>query len=481
MIKLSNLAQLFFLPLVAFGSNGIDYYNLYDNGIAPEPKEQVWGTCWAFSSVYSLESDLNSNEAWTNSTLEPRILSPYHMDKFSGFTRSGHDKHVNDSWYSGQGKEYSGSNLDNLEEGLVVHLGGDFHAAAAYLTNNGGAVTAWSLPELNYTNKPHQKFSQITKQSSRYRRYMPRSIQWLELSKDHVTDLKRAIIKNGVVSTMQYMHQKPRLYSSEGREIHFYGGNKKPNHAINIIGWDDKMAMPPLLPGMWIVVDSDHVDDYEIHIGQFYIPYADTYVGRTNKYGPVQFTGVHETNFKTIYSHARHGWTNTFSSSDEVKNKYFVKSEERIQSVGLYATQAQDEILVKVQDPRGRDLCAQTQLRNKDKGFYLVNLSCKPHSGEVDIILASKSKEYATDGTKLFDLLLQLGSKGRELPPEGEPVLVKSKSLPSQSFYKKNGKWRDLYHYKWPSLEVQGRKIIRDKSANFAINLYTTDIGSDDE
>lgn len=465
--------SLFILFLLLFSSvsfsEGLpEYYNLIDEKKASLPRAQVWGTCWAFSSIFSMESNLNSNSSWSQLPFEPRKLSPYHMDKFSGFTRKGDKDHLNETWYSGEGEDYHGSNADNLDQGLIVHLGGDYFMAAAYLANLGGAITSWSLPELTYLNNPHEKFRTLLRESPRYQKYLPKSIEWLKFGSSNIEVLKREIMREGVVSTLQFMEEKPFSHTHLGNEIHYYGGDEKPNHALNIVGWNDHLVLPPLKPGMWIVVDSDHVDDNNFHLGEFYIPYADKYVGQSNDYGPVQFKEVRAVDFKNIYSHARHGWTHTFAPADQVKNNYLIGGDEVISSIGFYVTQEDDEVRIDVRDSKGRSICNSISVVKKNRGFYQEDLTCEPYDGKVEVILSSQSKEYATDGSKLFSLLLNKG-----LPKQGEPILVESKASPGESFFRRGEKWYDLYNYEWPTLIDEGVPVKRKGTTNFSINIYT--------
>jgi len=468
MKKLKALALLTVMTLPVLAKQELSYYNLLDNGLAPNFEEQVWGTCWAFSSTYSMESNLLLRNKEDFNSLNPIGLSPYHMDKFSGFTRRGNKNHVRDDWYSGQGNDYSGSNRDDLDSGLVVHLGGDYKVAASYLSHNGGAINKWSLPKLTYFNKPHEKFSRIKRDDSLYRKYMPTSIEWLS-SSNQIETIKNAIVKNGAVATLQHMNSEPYSYAYDANEVHYYYGDKKPTHALNIIGWDDQMALPPLSPGMWIVQDSDHVDEYDLYIGKFYIPYADKYVGQSNEHGPVQFLGVSEFNYSNIHSHALHGWTNTVNGFEKVKNRYGISDTEKIKGISFYNVSKMDRIKIEVFDSRGQKPCGKSIEESFNNiGFYYIDLNCSPYKGNIDIVISSLSRKYATDGTKLFDLLL-----GTELPKVGEAVLVKSKASPGESFYYKNKKWYDFYSYKWSNHKVEGKIIKRNKTGNFSINLYT--------
>ncbi|MDC1175390.1 hypothetical protein OAT67_08330, partial [Bacteriovoracaceae bacterium] len=466
---ITSINKLLFIVLL-FISSKINaeiesgYFNLRDIIQKQSFKEQIWGTCWAFSAIHSIESTILRKGMWDESQITPFGLSPYHMDKYSGFTRRGSKEHVRNDWYSGQGEDYEGSNIDNLNSGLIVHLGGDFKVAAAYLSHNCGAVTSWSHGLLSYESNPHEAFKNIKRKSKKYSYYMPKKIEWIS-SKNMELEIKKSVLKGGSVATMQRMQQAPLGHHFNNMEIHYYHSDEKANHAINIIGWDDSVVLAPLLPGAWIVEDSDHKDETGQHIGPFYIPYSDKYVGKPSDYGPVRFSDIEKINCRNVYSHALHGWAYVFdNNSDKVKNIYSIDISEKIFGVSFYSVVEYDEIEILIIDKEGRLLCDPINRVVKGKGFYFYDLdNCQSLKHEtVEVILSAKSKKFVTDGTKYLDLLL-----GSKLPKEGEPILVESKSAKGQSLYYKNG-WNDLYNYAW-----EKKESIANNTANFSINLYT--------
>lgn len=431
-------------------------------------RKQSWGTCWAFSSIRSIESNIQRSKSWNESPLVEFGLSEYHMDKFSGFTKNGaHGDRVRD-WYSGQGSDYNGSNFDDENSGLTVHIGGDYKIAAAYLANNGGAVNRWANNNISSSHIDHDKFSLI-KRSDNYIYYLPDDIEWLgSLSVD---EIKEYIIQNGAISSVQFMTNEPLGMLSPNEEFHFYYGDSEVNHAINIIGWDDEAVVSPLKKGAWIVEDSDHRDNLELHIGTFYISYHDKYLTNNKEMGAVGFRNVSKHQFSKIYSHSLHGWQYEFSPSniEAIKNVYKIDSTEKISGVGIFTTIPDEKIKILIKSRE--QICADFQRSFLFPGFHYLKVDCDPNikiDENIEITIQSDKSKYALDATKIYKLLLN-----SSLPKMGEPIEVKSKANPGESFYKVNNKWRDLFDYKWPKLESYGIRVNRNKTANFPINLYT--------
>lgn len=449
------------------------FFDLRDNGFTSPPRRQSWGTCWAFASIASMESNLLVEGAWPFN--EEVDLSEYHMDKYSGFNRDGHKDHVNFHSYSGQGEGFIGSS-DDPKDALIVHLGGDYKVAAAYLTNIGGAVEEMKTPFIGATHDFHDRFGYTKNDGVLYKNnytyFLPSSIEWLTYGSFHenIERIKESIMQNGSVASSQYMLNDPFEVTLSGEEVHFYIGPKEPTHAVNIIGWDDDRAIVPFEPGVWIVQDSDHLDEVSGHIGYFLTPYADTHTGQGREFGGVAFNSVRPLKFKNIYFHALHGWQYHFNA-EKVSNLYKLK-DELPTKVGIYSVIPDDSAVVILSDLKGNILCHSKNRSLRNPGFYLLDLICgnkKKINEEVRVELITESNLYAYDAHKVYKPLL----KGSELPEWGEPILVKAKSSFKESFYFKNGKWLDFKTYYFKSEEQFGIKFNRSGSGNFALNLYT--------
>lgn len=467
-----NILALLLFSQSLFAQSSFD---LRTHKLTTENKEQSWGTCWAFTSIASIESNILIERSWSSAGMVD--LSEYHLDKFNGFNRDGHSSHKKNDFYSGQGKGYQGSNTDEPSKGLIVHLGGDFKMVAAYLSNIGGAVEETKTPTIDSTHSNHNQFGNLANEGVRYQNdytyYLPKSVEWLTYgsTEENINRIKESIKKYGSVSSTQFMEEEPVSKTILGEEVHYYHGDKEPNHAVNIIGWDDEMVVIPFLPGVWKVQDSDHVDDVLGHIGYFLTPYADKYTGQHPEYGGVSYRGVKAREFSSIYSHALHGWQYEFKS-EKVSNIYKLKKGEIPSHVGAYSVEADDRLMAIVTDLKGNMLCHTSNEKKGNPGFYLLELKCDPSVNKnktLRVEIKAESGSYAYDATKAYKLLLN-----SSLPEQGEPLIVPSKSNSGESFYFKDKEWHDLNKYRWASEEQYGLEVNKTGTANFAINLYTS-------
>ena len=461
----------FFLSHLAFASSTLD---LRDQGLVTKAKRQSWGTCWAFAAIASMESNILLRRTW--SSKGGIDLSEYHMDKYSGFSRNGHENHKNNTSYSGQGAGFIASNTDNPAEGLIVHLGGDLKVAAAYLSNQGGAVEEFKTPGVGSSHDFHDRFGNTKDEGilfkNNYNYYLPDSIEWLSYSdfETNIERIKEAIRVHGSVSSSQHMNNDPWEFSLSGEEIHFYAGHKEPTHAVNIIGWDDYRAVVPFRPGVWVIQDSDHLDEISGHIGYFLTPYGDTHTGQNPEFGGVSFTGVRKRSFKKIHFHSLHGWQYEFEA-EKVSNHYELKHEKPVY-VGSYTTTPNQSLIAIVKDAKGNIICHTQNKRRKNPGFYLLKFRCDDgefKDGAYSVELQSSSGVFAYDATKVYRPLLGKS----ELPEWGEPIKVPAKSNANESFYFKDNEWKDFHYYRFLDEKQYGISINKTGTANFTINLYT--------
>jgi hypothetical protein len=476
---MNNFLVFFSIALFIYSCNKKPYPNRYSlteqKGLST-PREQAWGTCWAHASVASLESNMILKGIYLEK--EKPNLSEYHMDKYSGFTRKGADEHVKNNWYSGQGSRYLGSNKDDLNEGLVVHLGGDYRMSASYLSNFGGAV----IEKQNFTtlkDNDHELFGDRPDEGvlikNDYSYYMPKHIEWISFERNYkkLSNLiKKNIVENGSVASAQKMNKVPLgLSPLDGREIHCDEKTHKPNHAINIIGWDDDLFHNGKR-GAWIIRDSDHKDEKtKKHIHYFYVMYDDFIVGKDKWMGGVVFKDVFKTNFNNIYSHSLHGWRHTLLRPwKEVANQFLSRSEEYLNSLSFYTTDFNTEVSLRVY--KG-DLNSKHQLIYQSKievfsnpGFHYFELDKKillNKNEKFAVSIAVSNKSFAHDRSFEMELLL-----GAPLPIWGKPIFVRSKSARGESYYRdRKGSWNDFLDFE----EELRYELIN--TGNFAINAFT--------
>ncbi|WP_372654777.1 C1 family peptidase [Halobacteriovorax sp.] len=453
----------FFFGLVTFYIVAIypNTYDLLQEGELSSIKEQQWGTCWAFSTISSLESNILKKKL--NFTHD---LSEYHLDKFNGFNRNGTDKDPRREWFSSQGKGFIGSNTDNSNSGLMVHLGGDYKVAAAYLSNTLGAVEESKTPTIKSEND-FDSFGNTPNAGvllkNNYRYVFPKSIEWLSwgeswpMTKERI---KKELRETGAVGSAQFMQPDPLDIINE-RELHLNTTEKEPNHAISIIGWDDNLSYQNSR-GAWLIKDSDHIDDETgDKVGPFYIPYKDLIVGRHMEMGAVSFKDVTIRDPRTqIYSHALHGWRYTKQIHTPIKNLYVIKSSEYLDAIGIYIPSPMDSVNYSI-IINGKNIFKNT-ITKENPGFYYIELSSYNllEGDRVEVIQENKSGLYAIDSSSWMSVLL--GEDEDKLTPQW----IESSASPGESFYFENGKWQDL-------ITRSEKDSIDYSKANFPIILYT--------
>lgn len=456
-------------------------YDLRDMGFIPGVREQAWGTCWAFATALSLETNLMRSGHWLDKNSKPH-LSPYHIDKYSGFTRMGKDSHVNSTWYSGQGSRYQGSNRDDPNSGLIVHLGGDFYTSTAFLTNTKGAVPASKTPTIPRKGD-HKLFGDLPTEGvlweNDYTYYFPRDIIWLTKEgspKEKQRKIKEAIINHGAVATIQVKKDSAIGFAPDGLPIHGQlSKDEKPDHAINLIGWNDDLLYKGHY-GAWLAQDSDHRTKDDKPQGFFYVLYDDVYVGKDAELGGVSFQDVQRTPFSKVYSHSLHGQryvTHKKSNIEMISNRYVAQADHLIKGVGLYSNSSSVSFKLELKSKLSGKAAFTKNGTIRGIGFHYLDL--KEHklewkkNQENFVVLSLSDGQYAYDASSTIELLL-----GAELPAWGKPIQVNSKASPNESFFKtKGGQWKDFSTFVSSFNGQSQHPHAKDNpTANFAVNLY---------
>lgn len=447
-------------------------------------REQAWGTCWIFATYLSLESDLLRTGVWRASgEIGPVALAHYHLDKYSGFTRKGDDSHVNDTWYSGQGSRFPGSNTDDPNSGLIVHLGGDFLAATAFLTNTKGAVQERLTPSI-LRQGDHQLFGDLPTEGvlleNNYRYYFPRKVEWLSLTGTDLEKrerIKKAIMTYGAVASSQVMKHTPLGKAQDGLEIHgSLSEGEKLNHAINLIGWDDSIEFGSHT-GAWLAQDSDHrIEETGKALGVFYVLYDDLFAAKDPWMGGVLFRDVIEAPFDNVYTHALHGFRYQTLGDSRVKKiavKYELTSMQELVGLGFYSLSPNNRFKLTLKT----DLKSETEIlkiegETKLPGFTFQELPALTHQGDLFIVLELQDQSYAYDASFTMDVLLG------GLPEWGTALEVRSKASPDEGFYfDANSEWHDFSSYLHPSnKQYQVPHAVNNATASPSLNLYTSNL-----
>lgn len=381
-------------------------FDLRDQGFVSAPKIQVGKTAWVFSFIASLESNILVESSWGTNTVVD--LSEKHMIK-------------------------------------TVNIHGDYKMATAYLSNNGGAV-------------PDSK----TYSEKKIFKYLPSSIEWLTYGSHQVNieRIQESIRENGSIASIAHNSSKSWEVSLNGDVVDFNSTLSATTHGVNIIGWDDNRVIPPFVPGVWLIQDSNPRSNRSY----FLAPYGSLSIGQDKDFGGVSIKGIRSVRFKNIYSYALHGWQYEFNA-EKVSNLYELKDELPIQ-VGIYTVIPDDSAVVIISDVKGNILCHSKNKAISNPGFYLLELICgnkTKMNGQVRVELITESGLYAHDGHKTYPSRIS----------DSESIILKTDSSFKESFYYRNGKWVDFKTHYFKSVEQLGKKLNISSSGNFAINLYT--------
>ena len=198
--------------------------------------------------------------------------------------------------------------------------------------------------------------------------------------------IKEAVFLLGGVQSSLYMSMvnvdSQSVYYNEEEQAYCYIGSQMHNHEVVIVGWDDHYPKENFQievegDGAFLCVNSwgEAFGDG----GYFYVSYYDRYIGETN----VVYTGVTSADEDSrLYQTDLCGWVGQIGYGREGAygaNVYTAESEELLEAVGFYATEANTsyEIYVDtdVEDgPRfaGRKLAARGNVKNS--GYYTIAL-----------------------------------------------------------------------------------------------------------
>jgi C1A family cysteine protease len=409
------------LLLTAIPAWGQSWYGLRENGLEPPYRNQgFYGTCWAFGTMASVETNMIKEGLLPQSTAG---LSAGDL-----------------AWYSGF------SPIDPLNGG------GNYQMSAAYFARGDGPLTSAQAPYPRRLGSPRPVAP-----------YYVRDIEWYH----NTADIKTAILNYGAVATC-WAYDKGSWYGPSGyweRSSTYQAtsaGSGQPNHSVAIVGWDDDWVTAGGT-GAWLIRNSWGTETQ--HIG---ISYDDYYAGHdydntgAQNMGAVSFHNVVVNNFQTIYYHNDLGWAgqknyryafNHFTASQDglLKAASFYTTEDNVSYQVKIYKQFQDGHLGEEQ------VSAETSGMMRYEGFHTVDLAdlVRLAAGEDFYIELSVSNDWqANDGNVNITTVTEAGG--------GEGTLVMTTALAGESFCSADGTtWTDLY-----SLDAT-------HSENFAINGLT--------
>lgn len=291
------------LLLKVSGSDLPAVYDLRKEGKVTAAKNQGKdGSCWAFSSIASLESYILIKE--------------------------------------GKSYDFSENNMKNLvsksySQGfdLTPDDGGNAFTSTAYLSR-------WNGP-VNESEDPYNESSTYSPSGIQVQKHIQETLflpDKMEPLDNEV--IKKALLEYGAVYSTIYWNQ---AYYQEKSHTYRYIGNQSVNHAITIVGWNDSFdrnLFTQVPPGDGAFIAKNSWGDIWGEDGYFYISYYDTKLGYNEN---AVFTAENKDNYDNVYQYDPLGWTisKNYSENPLVAwggNIFSSERNENLRAIGFYTT-----------------------------------------------------------------------------------------------------------------------------------------------
>lgn len=294
----------------------------YLNANYPEVRDQdLYGTCWAFSTMGLLEYDLiNHNLADKNINLSPLQLAYFTYN----FVQDPLGGTVNDTAY------YHNENASQN----YLNTGGNYEYSIRRLSQWIGAV--------NETDVPYSLAgSTITTPLDSKYAYDYNSVYlknaYLINIKENPDDVKEMIMKHGGVGVM-YSHYYDGMTSVVHPSAYYDNGKQTSGggtHAVMIVGWDDnyskdnfQTAEKPTKNGAWLIRNS-----WGFTQSYFWMSYETSSLGKTAYAFDCTNTRPYDNNYQLD------GGLESYMKSEitSAYNVYTVQKKENVESESLKA------------------------------------------------------------------------------------------------------------------------------------------------
>ena len=396
-------------------------YDLRDEGLVTSVKNQgLTGTCWAFGTMSSIESNIIKQGLATADTLD---LSERHL---AWFKNHGEDNNEDKSLYAGNDTYISNftwqkllesdpyykyieflldDNGINKDDFASYSRGGFNTEAASILFRNYGITTENEVPfgSVTYNNFNYiglmggvedDKRTLSNYQLENQTILSPTQIDG-EFQPSGVEEVKHALMENGVVDFAYYSSDEDKYLNPEKTAIYVSEYNL-PDHDVSIVGWDDTYSKTnfnsenqPPENGAWIVKNSWGTEWG--NEGYFYLSYYD----KSACYYTSNQVSKTKT-FDNLYQYDGVGFgENIFLSDDEAScaNVFTTRNAELLDQVTVLVPIANTEVTVKVYtDWDGDDIDTGTLQSEMTKYYDNAGQYTLPLD---EPVLLPKGKKYA--------------------------------------------------------------------------------------